>query len=124
IARVTSLQITDPWAKAGIMLRESLNLDSVNVFMTMTAQNGALFSNRGTTGRASASSAQAGVAAPYWVKLVRQGNHFTGSSSPDGFNWTQVGTADVPMAAGAFVGFAVTAHNNTRTNLAKFDSVS
>ncbi len=72
IIRVVSLQNTDPYAKAGLMLRETLNPDSANAFMTMTAQNGALFTWRPTAGAASASSAQSGVTAPYWVKLVSQ----------------------------------------------------
>ena len=124
IIRVTSLQNTDPWAKAGIMIRESFNPDSVNAFMTMSSKNGALFSIRAATGIASTSSGQTGVAVPYWLRLVRQGNTFTGSSSSDGVHWTQVGSADVPMAASVFVGLAVTAHNNVLTNTATFDSVS
>ena len=118
IVRVTTLQNTDPWAKAGIMIRESLNQDSVNALMLMSSQNGALFSSRASTGAASSSSGQTGVTVPYWVKLVRVGNTFTGYSSANGSQWTQVGTAIVPMATNVFVGFAVTAHNNVLTNTA------
>ncbi len=124
IVRVDSLQNTDPWAKVGIMLRDTLNPDSVNVFMTMTSQNGALFSQRTATGGACASSGLLGVAAPYWVKLVRNGDTFTGFVSPDFTTWTQVGSTNVSMAASAFVGMAVTAHNNTLTNTAMLDSFS
>ncbi|MDB6022823.1 MAG: hypothetical protein JWQ04_2680, partial [Pedosphaera sp.] len=124
IIRVTSLLNTDPWAKAGVMIRESFNPDSVNAFVTMSSQNGALFSSRAATGVASTSSGQTGLAVPYWLKLVRQGNVFTGFNSPNGNQWTQTGSATVPMATNVFVGLAVTAHNNVLTNTATFDSVS
>ncbi len=124
IVRVDGLQNTDPWAKAGIMMRDTLNPDAINVFMTMTSQNGALFSQRTATGGACASSGLLGVAAPYWVKLVRNGNTFTGFVSPNDSSWTLVGSTNVSMAASAFVGMAVTAHNNTLTNTATLDSFS
>jgi regulation of enolase protein 1 (concanavalin A-like superfamily) len=124
IVRVATLQNTDPYGKAGIMLRESLNPDSVNAYMCVTAQNGALFTWRPTTGAASTSTGQASVAAPYWVKLVRNGNNFIGSTSSNGVTWTQVGSAAISMAQTLFVGMAVTAHNNTLTNTSTFNSLS
>ena len=106
------------------MARESLNPDSINAFMTMSFQNGALFSTRASTGGASTSSGQTGISVPYWLKLVRQGSNFTGFNSPDGLTWTQVGAASVSMATNIFVGLAVTAHNNVLSNTATFDSVT
>jgi hypothetical protein len=121
ICRVASLQATDPWAKAGVMIRESLNQDSANVMMLISAQNGALLADRPATGALSASAGQAG-AAPYWVKLARAGDSFTGFISSDGSAWQQVGSSvTVPMAANVLAGFAVTAHNNTAVNTATFD---
>jgi hypothetical protein len=121
ISRVASLQVTDPWAKAGVMLRESLNQDSANVMMLISAQNGSLLSDRPATGAMSASVGQSG-AAPYWVKLARAGDSFTGFVSSDGSAWQQVGSSvAVPMATNVLAGFAVTAHNNTAVNTATFD---
>jgi aryl-phospho-beta-D-glucosidase BglC (GH1 family)/regulation of enolase protein 1 (concanavalin A-like superfamily) len=124
VVRVDNLQNSDPWAKGGIMLRDTLNPDAINVFMTMTSQNGALFSQRTATGGASSSSGLLGLTVPYWVKLVRNGNTFTGSVSSNSSTWTQVGSTTVAMATSAFVGMAVTAHNSTLTNTAIFDSIS
>ncbi len=62
--------------------------------------------------------------APYWVRLTRAGNVFTGSVSPDGATWTTVGTYTVAMAAQLRVGLAVTSHLNTNLNTAVFDNVS
>ncbi|MDB6017170.1 MAG: Endoglucanase [Pedosphaera sp.] len=123
IVRVVSLQNTDPWAKAGLMVRENLNQDSINAFIAISSQNGALFSFRTNVASASASSPGSG-AAPYWVKLVRLGNSFTGFTSVNGSAWNQVGTTNLPMAANYFVGLAITAHSSTRTNAATFDSLS
>ncbi len=123
ISRVASLQITDPWAKAGVMIRESLNQDSINVAMLISAQNGSLLSDRPVTGAVSTSVSGSG-AAPYWVKLARTGNSFAGSVSSDGSTWQQVGSVTVPMASNVLLGLAVTAHNNTLTNTARLDNVS
>ncbi len=123
IVRVVSLQNTDPWAKAGLMIRENLSQDSINAFIAITSQNGALFSFRTNSGASSSSSAGSGTA-PYWVKLIRTGNLFTGFSSADGINWNQAGSMDLPMTANAFVGLAVTAHNNTTMNTATFANFS
>ncbi len=57
---------------------------------------------------------------PYWVKLVRIGNQFTGFSSADGVNWNQIATVSLAMSANAFAGLAVTAHNNLKVNTATF----
>ncbi|MEO0509962.1 MAG: DUF1800 family protein [Verrucomicrobiota bacterium] len=40
ITRVDSLQVTNPWAKAGVMIRETLKSDSANVFMYVSGSNG------------------------------------------------------------------------------------
>lgn len=124
VVRVVSVGNTDPWAKAGLMIRESFNPDSLNVMMAMTSQNGALFSYRNSTGGASSSAGHTGVSAPYWVKLVRIGNIFTGCISSNGSTWTQVGSATMPMARNVFVGPAVTAHNNIAVNTSVFDNLS
>ena len=38
---------------------------------------------------------------PHWLKLVRDGNNFTGYVSADGATWDEIGHAAVPGAAGA-----------------------
>jgi cellulose 1,4-beta-cellobiosidase len=56
--------------------------------------------------------------------LARSGNTFTGYRSADGVNWTQLGSATFTMASTAYVGLAVTAHNNSSLCTATFDNVS
>src|SRR5207249_4148774 len=65
------------------------------------------------------------ITAPYWVKLVRTGNTFSGYQSGDGANWILVGTDTITtMATGVYIGIAVTAHNNTILCTATLDNVS
>ena len=103
---------TDPWAKAGVMIRESLAANSTHAMTVVTAGNGIAFQRRQSAGAASLHTPGAAVAAPYWVKLVRAGNTFSGYSSADGSNWAFVGSDTVNMAANVYVGLAVTSHNN------------
>lgn len=123
VAQVSSLTPTDPWAKAGLMIRDSLNQDSVNVTMLISAQYGSLFSWRPATGAVSSSAGGSG-SAPYWIKLVRSGNLFTGLVSSNSNSWQEVGSVTVAMATNVLMGLAVTAHNNTMLNTATFNNVS
>src|SRR5262249_47797219 len=63
--------------------------------------------------------------APVWVKLVRQGDTFTGYDSFDGVNWYQVGpTLTIAMPTTALAGLAVTSHNDGAVTTATFTNVS
>jgi hypothetical protein len=125
VARVTSLQGINAWSKAGLMIRESLNANSVNAFIAVTPSNGVTFQYRSTTGGTSANNTTAGIIAPYWVKLVRSGNTFTGYRSPDGVSWTQQGSAaTVNMASTVYAGLAVTSHDTSTACTVAFDNLS
>ena len=125
VARVDSVQNIDPWSKAGVMIRDSLNANAANAFIAMSASNGVTWQSRTTDGGTSVNTAAAGLSAPYWVKLTRNGSTFTGYRSPDGVSWTQLGTsATITMPATVYVGLAVTAHNNTLFNTSAFDQVT
>jgi hypothetical protein len=120
-AQVTSLDPTDPFAKAGVMFRESLTADSRNAFAFLTADEGAAFQTRADSGGATSYAAGPWwVSAPYWVKLVRSGNVFSAYTSADGVTWDLVSSETVVMATDIYVGFAVTAHNNSMLNSATF----
>ena len=127
-AKVISVDNTDPWAKAGVMIRETLDADSAHAFACITPGNGVASQYRLSTGAASGSANQTGVAAPYWVKLERSiSGAFTVSQSANGTSWQPVTGATaqtIPMGANVYIGLAVTAHNAALTCQAVFSNVT
>ena len=125
IARVASVQNVDPWSKAGVMIRSNLDANAVNAFIAVTPGNGVTWQTRSSTGGSTGNSATGSLIAPYWVKLVRSGNTFSGYRSPDGVTWTQQGTSQTfTMATTAYVGLALTSHNSSTPCTATFDNVT
>jgi endoglucanase Acf2 len=123
VARVTAVQNTDPWAKAGVMIRETLAAGSRHAFMALTPGNGLAFQRRVATGGVSTHTAGGASGAPVWVRLVRNGNTIAASSSTNGATWTQIGSDTVAMGAQVFVGLAVTSHAAGVLNTSTFDNV-
>jgi hypothetical protein len=122
-ARVASVQGSDGWTKAGLMVRETLQFDSANALVALTPQNGTYFSYRSATSGGTSGSSSSG-AAPYWLKLVRSGNTFTGYRASNPNSWIQIGSTTIPMASNAFVGLALTAHNSLLMSTSVFDNFS
>jgi hypothetical protein len=127
-AKVVSIGNTDPWAKAGVMIRETLDADSAHAFACITPTYGVAAQYRPSTGAASGNTNQTGVAAPYWVKLDRSiSGAFTASHSADGTSWQPVTGATaqtIPMGTNVYIGLAVTAHNAALTCQAVFSNVT
>ena len=123
IARVVSMTNTNAWAKAGVMIRETLTGGSKHAMMVVTPGSGTAFQRRTTTGGISDHTAGSVVTAPYWVKLVRTGDTFYGYESINGSVWTLVGSASVTMAADVYIGLAVTSHSDGVLCTAVIDSV-
>jgi hypothetical protein len=125
IAKVESLENTDPFAKAGVMIRDTLEPESRNVAVLITPENGVRFQYRniaeGTTDRSFAE----GITAPQWVKLERTaGGLVRGYYSADGATWERFNLVQVRMDMPAYVGLAVTSHNTELRCEAKFSNVS
>jgi DNA-binding beta-propeller fold protein YncE len=124
IARVATVQNTNAYAKAGVMIRNSLAANAIHATMDLTPTSGAEFLRRTSTGGTTSATLRSGLAAPYWVKLVRSGNTFTGSVSSDGANWVQTGTSTISMGSTVYVGLIVNSHNNTVLCSATVDHVT
>jgi alpha-L-fucosidase len=123
--RVLNMQNTTGWAKAGVMIRETLDASSQYVINFMSPANGAALQQRNGTGAsASGVSNTTGLAAPYWLRLVRSGNNFTSFVSPDGVNWTPTGATTVAMNDSVYVGLAVCSHVDGTLCQAQFDNVT
>ena len=126
VARVVSVQGTDPWAKAGVMIRETLNANSSQASAFVTPNNGVAFQYRTSTGASSGNVNTTGLVAPYWVKVVRSGSTFTSYRSSTGASgsWTQIGSVTISMGSSVYIGLGVTSHNDGTLCTAKFDNVT
>jgi hypothetical protein len=125
VAHVTSVQNTDPWAKAGVMFRDSADPSAVFADVMATPGNGVTFQWRATAGAVPSFVNLPGITAPVWVELTRVGNSFSAFYSGDGNSWTQLGTAQTfNMNTVAQAGLAVTAHNNGLLNTSTFSNVA
>ena len=126
VARVGSVQETNAWAKAGVMIRETLNPDSAHAMMVVTPAQGISFQRRPGTGVTSLHSTTAGIEAPYWVKIERDlAGNFTASSSTNGTTWTMQGTPEnIPMGSNIFIGLALTSHDAALACEAVFSNVT
>lgn len=126
ITKVTSVADTEPYAKAGIMIRQGLTSDTPNVLIALTPENGVTFQYRTTTGGLTTSifNPPQPESAPYWVKLVKSGSIYTGYKSVDGVNWVQQGSISVSLSGTLYVGLAVSGSNMTTANTSVFNNVN
>jgi regulation of enolase protein 1 (concanavalin A-like superfamily) len=123
-ARVVGLTNTETYAAAGVMMRATLNPDSVNVFTSITVSNGPSWRVRATTGGTTGPGATQGPERPpYWVRVVRQGGTLSGYGSTDGVAFTLLGTRPDLFGNPVNVGLVVHGINMTTTNVAVFDNV-
>ena len=121
VARVNSVQYTNAWSKAGVMVRETLDANARHAMALMSAGRGYSFQWRLDPGGLAAYKSGGSGTAPAWVRLKRTGYKFEAFRSTDGVTWTSVGAQSVPMADTVYVGLAVTSHDATATTTAVMD---
>jgi fibronectin type 3 domain-containing protein len=129
IAEVTSLTNTDPWAKAGLMLRDGSASNAANVAVVATPGNGVSFQWRTAAGASSNYMNLPNIpvptpTAPVWLELTRSGNVFTASYSTNGTTYTVIGSQTIALNNSLLAGLAVTAHNNNLLATATFANVA
>jgi serine/threonine protein kinase len=124
VAHVASLSKSDPGAKAGVMLRESLKADARNVAVVVQAGGGISQQSRVKNGNAT-SAEKANGGAPYWLKLVRKGDEITGFRSADNQMWSQIAVQYLEkLPARVYIGLVISAHSGSTTTTANIDSVT
>ncbi len=124
-ARITSQSKSDPWAKSGLMIRESLSPNSAFAMLSVTPGNGLSFQWREKTG-ASCNKADLGsFTLPVYIKISKSGSTFNAYKSSDGKEWTSIHdfTFSQPFAQKYFIGMEVSAHSSHELNTSKFDNV-
>jgi len=125
-ARVTSQSNTNPWAKTGVMIRETLAAGSRHALMFTTPSNGFGMVWRPTANAATSYAGGPALnAAPNnWVRLVRTGTTISAYASANGNAWTLVSTATLTgLPNTVYVGLAVTSASSSTLSTATFDNV-
>ena len=136
VAKVESLVNTDPWAKAGVMIRESMAPGSRYAIVLASPGNGVHFQARmmtdvaavsDNTAPAASTAEQNALRVPVWLKLERTGNSFSGFYSTDGVKWTTITWSPQTinmLASPVYIGLAVTSHTAAAQTTAEFSNVS
>jgi hypothetical protein len=124
--KVESLENTHAFAKAGVMIRNSLDPDSANAALLLTPENGVRFQYRQNSGENTERDFDDTLVAPYWIKLERDvGGTFRASTSADGFNWEPMTLRPaVTMDTNVYIGLALTSHAADVTCEAVFSNVT
>jgi RHS repeat-associated protein len=123
VARVVS--VSNGSAIAGVMIRETLDSGSRSIIMADTNAVPLEYYRLTPGSTDAASNYGSGGSLPYWLKLVRSGNMFTGYASFDGKSWAIIGVPmPIDMAQNVYVGLAESSRTTTSTYTASFDNVS
>jgi hypothetical protein len=125
-ADVTSQTATDPWAKAGVMLRATTDPGSPYYAAFVTPGNGVVVQWRTTQGGTTAQVQSTGTV-PVYLQVARTGTSFTAYTSPDGSTWTAVPGSTVTLASlsGSILrGLAVTSHDQGTGSTVAMDTVT
>jgi len=130
IAKIESLDNTDPFSKAGVMIRDTLEPGARNGGIFVTPENGTRFQHRTTADAVYEDSLFINDVndpnwAPNWVKLERtSGGIVRAFYSEDGSTWDGFDLRVVSMTFPIYVGLAVTSHNADEVCEAVFSNVS
>jgi hypothetical protein len=131
-ARVASQTATDPWAKAGVIVRASTSPGDVYYATLVTPGHGVVVQWRSTAGATTNQLTVAGT--PSYVRVSRWTDssgatpitYLSASTSADGVTWTAVpgSTVTMTLPATALVGMAVASHNNGALSTVAFTGVA
>lgn len=126
VARVLTVENTMNHAKAGVMFRESLEASTKHAEACVTPVDGTQFLTRSAAGgkTAAATTGRDKGKLPYWVKVVRQGEKFSGYESADGEKWDLIGSATISMPERVYVGLVTSSHQKDKLCTATLDKVS
>lgn len=126
VAKIVNYYDSKAWAKIGVMMRETIDPGSKHASMGILPGEGgsSLWYKPTTNGLASQSTLFDDAAAPYWVRLTRAGNRFTGHVSANGQTWKSVGAVNISMDQVLYVGLCVSSTGRCEPTTVIFDSIS
>lgn len=134
---VSSLENTNPHAKAGLMARASLEPPSRNIMVRRRAgfdvspqwrpQDSASTTSTTSEQGAPLSRVEGGTFDGNWVRLERAGDTFRAYASQDGEEWTlmvELPSNVIELPDEVYVGLAATSHDQAEATTAKFRNFS
>ena len=133
--KVESLTDTHSWARAGVMIRDTLDAGSPHAMVVVTPNGRVAFGFRELASQESYSThtATGTISGPHWVRLTRSGiDLFKAEHSADGVNWAPVESGNpqdpsgwnISMGQTVHVGLLVSAHDATEVGEATFSNLS
>jgi regulation of enolase protein 1 (concanavalin A-like superfamily) len=122
--RIDSMTNASSGAKAGVMIRETLDAGSPDAFALVSPGTGLAFQRRPVAGGTSVSTSGASGAVPVWLRLTRTGALFTAYRSTDGSTWNVIGSDSITMADPVYVGIAATSRNTSSAINVSADTLS
>lgn len=124
-ATLTNLVESHAYAKAGLMLRASLDPDAPHVMLNAFPDGGILVAWRRNYGEKTDQKVLGTVIFPVALRMRRRGGRLELSYSADGEKWkkTQVRLSDA-FGQSAYAGMAVLSHNNSFLTTASFEGIS
>lgn len=124
-ARVATQTNTDPYAKAGVMLRQSADPGAPFFAALATPGSGIVVQYRATQGGDAVQATVLPGAVPVYLAVGRSGNIFSAYTSADGTAWTPIAGSSVALFGGpALAGMAATSHNTANVSSVTFDHVT
>jgi len=121
--QITSLDEVNTLCQAGLMIRENLEQNSANIFLSLSAAQDVVLNSRDSTSLSATNFAtNASINTfPYWLRLSRSGSTFIATVSSDRVNWTEVGRKTIKMSRLVYAGLCVSSKNINAITTAVFD---
>ncbi len=125
VAKVNTFSKLAAYAMAGVMMRETLDDGAKMASMFMISDSGPVVRDRVETNGVVNQKPlpKTKEQAPYWVRMTRQGNLFTGAVSADGVSWTDVRSVTIAMGTDIYVALAATTHTRDANGIYSFTNV-
>jgi hypothetical protein len=108
-ARVAPLTDAEPWAKAGIIVKQSTKVGTPYAAVLRTGDNGVRMQHNFTND-------VAGPPDDQWLRLSRKGNTLTGAASPDGEHWTTIAEVQLDLGERVEAGMFVSSPEHVETS--------
>lgn len=124
VARVANLQAANAFAKAGVMVRASIDANAATAILDVKPDGGVEFMTRASTGASMQYLGGTTANWPAWLRLGWTSGSVIASTSTDGRQWTVLASGNVALPLTPEAGIAVTSHDNSQLATATVDNLT